>query len=96
MRWSPPSAAATPMREVARRFGVALATVQLWVARAGTSGWIASTGRTAPTAHAGRPTAPPHDLEDLVLTLRARAEGHQRPGRVRRRGHPPAPWRPAA
>ena len=25
----------TPMREVARRFGVALATVQLWVARAG-------------------------------------------------------------
>jgi hypothetical protein len=58
------------MREVARRFGVALATVQLWVARADGQ-------RLDRADFAGRPpgrrrpvnrSSP--DLEDLVLTLR--------------------------
>jgi hypothetical protein len=60
----------TPMREVARRFGVALATVQLWVARAGSQ-------RLDRVDWADRPDGPPRpanrssrDLEDLVLTLR--------------------------
>jgi hypothetical protein len=60
----------TPLREVARRFGVALATVQLWVARAGSR-------RLDRVDWADRPDGPPRpanrssqDLEDLVLTLR--------------------------
>ena len=60
----------TPMREVARRFGVALSTVQLWVARAGEQ-------RLDRVDWADRPDGPPRpanrssqELEDLVLTLR--------------------------
>ncbi len=60
----------TPMREVARRHGVALSTVQLWVARAGSR-------RLDRVDWADRPDGPPRptnrsaqDLEDLVLTLR--------------------------
>jgi transposase len=60
----------TPLREVARRFGVALATVQLWVARAGDR-------RLDRVDWADRPDGPhrpanrsPQALEDLVLTLR--------------------------
>lgn len=58
------------MREVARRFGVALATVQFWVARAG---WR----RLNRVDWADRPDGPrrpanrtPSELEDLVLSLR--------------------------
>jgi hypothetical protein len=58
------------LREVARRYKVALATVRLWVARAGDQ-------RLDRVDWADRPDGPPcpanrtpHDLEDLVLTLR--------------------------
>ena len=68
MRWSPPSAAGPPMREVARRFGVALSTVQRWVARAGEQ-------RLDRVDWADRPDGPrrpanrtARELEDLVLT----------------------------
>ena len=82
-----------PRREVARRFGVALATVQLWVARAGAAPRPRRLGRpprrAAPAgqplrAGAGGPRAdhPP------------RAEGDQRPGRVRRPRPSARPWRP--
>ncbi len=60
----------TPLRQIARRFGVALSTVQFWVARAGDQ-------RLDRVDWADRPDGPhqpanrsPHDLEDLVLTLR--------------------------
>ncbi|HMB05743.1 MAG TPA: hypothetical protein VKP69_18660, partial [Isosphaeraceae bacterium] len=60
----------TPLRQIARRFGVALSTVQFWVARAGDR-------RLDRVAWADRPDGPrqpanrsPHDLEDFVLTLR--------------------------
>jgi len=60
----------TPKREVARRFGVALATVQLWVARAGRQ-------RLDRVDWADRPDGPrqpanrsTRELEDLVLSLR--------------------------
>src|SRR3954468_7386132 len=60
-----------PLREVARRFGVALSTVQLWVARA-------EGRRIDRVDFSGRPPGrrqPANrsslDLEDLVLTLRA-------------------------
>jgi transposase-like protein len=60
----------TPMREVARRFGVALSTVQFWVARAGRR-------RLDRVDWADRPDGPrrpanrtPSELEDLVLSLR--------------------------
>src|SRR5829696_6539148 len=60
----------SPLRDVARRFGVALSTVQLWVARAGSR-------RLDRVDWADRPDGPPRpanrssqDLEDLVLTLR--------------------------
>jgi transposase len=60
----------TPLREVARRFGVSLATVQLWVARA-------SGGRLDRVDFSARPPGrrrpvnrSPQELEDLVLTLR--------------------------
>jgi hypothetical protein len=60
----------TPLRPIARRFGVALSTVQVWVARAGDR-------RLDRVDWADRPDGPrqpahrsPHDLEDLVLTLR--------------------------
>jgi hypothetical protein len=60
----------TPLRQIARRFGVALSTVQFWVARAGDR-------RLDRVDWADRPDGPrqpanrsPHDLEDLVLTLR--------------------------
>jgi transposase len=58
------------LREVARRFGVALATVRLWVARADGQrldrvDFVAKTpGRRRPINRA------PENLEDLVLTLR--------------------------
>jgi putative transposase len=59
------------MREVARRFGVALATVRLWVARAAGQ-------RLDRVGWADRPDGPrnpanrsPQDLEDLVIALRA-------------------------
>lgn len=59
-----------PMREVARRFRVALATVQLWVARAGDD-------RLDRVDWSDRPDGPPRpvnrstaDLEHLVLTTR--------------------------
>ena len=59
------------MREVARRFGVALATVRFWVARAGSQ-------RLDRVDWADRPAGPrspanrtPQELEDLVLSLRA-------------------------
>lgn len=60
----------TPMREVARRFRVALSTVQLWVARAGDRrldrvDWSDRTD--GPPRPANRSTA---ELEDLVLTTR--------------------------
>jgi putative transposase len=60
----------TPLREVARRFRVALATVQLWVARAGDRrldrvDW--SDRPDGPPRPANRSTA---ELEDLVLTIR--------------------------
>lgn len=61
----------TPMREVARRFGVALATVQFWRARAGRQ-------RLDRVDWADRPAGPrqpahrsARELEDLVLSLRA-------------------------
>src|SRR4051812_37742028 len=61
----------TPMREVARRFRVALSTVQFWVARAGRH-------RLDRVDWADRPDGPRQpanrsspELEDLVLTLRA-------------------------
>jgi hypothetical protein len=61
----------TAMREVARRFGVALSTVQLWVARAGRQ-------RLDRVDWADRPDGPrrpanrsPQEVEDLVLSLRA-------------------------
>ncbi|MBV8232974.1 MAG: hypothetical protein JO329_23595, partial [Planctomycetaceae bacterium] len=60
----------TPLRRVARRFRVALSTVQLWVARAGDR-------RLDRVDWADRPDGPrqpahrsPQDLEDLVLTRR--------------------------
>ncbi len=59
------------LREVARRYKVSLATVRLWVARAADQ-------RLDRVDWADRPDGPrcpanrtPHDLEDLVLTLRA-------------------------
>src|SRR4051812_20315867 len=59
-----------PMREVARRFRVALSTVQTWVARAGERrldrvDW--SDRPDGPPRPANRSTA---ELEDLVLTTR--------------------------
>src|SRR5437762_6291611 len=61
----------TPLREVARRFGVALATVQFWVARAGRQrldrvDW--ADRPDGPRRPANRSTS---ELEDLVLSLRA-------------------------
>jgi transposase-like protein len=60
----------TPMREVARRYGVALSTVQLWVARA-------ADRRLDRVDWSDRPDGPPRpvnrstaELEDLVLTTR--------------------------
>jgi transposase len=60
----------TPTREVAHRFGVALATVQFWVARAGRQ-------RLDRVDWADRPDGPrqpasrsSRELEDLVLSLR--------------------------
>ena len=60
----------TPMREVARRFGVAFSTVQFWVARAGRQ-------RLDRADWADRPDGPrrpanrsSRELEDLVLSLR--------------------------
>ena len=60
----------TPLREVARRFGAALSTVQLWVARAGSRrldrvDW--ADRLDGPSRPANRSS---QDLEDLVLTLR--------------------------
>jgi hypothetical protein len=59
------------MREVARRFGVALSTVQFWIARAGQQ-------RLDRVDWADRPDGPrqpanrsSRELEDLVVTLRA-------------------------
>jgi putative transposase len=59
-----------PMREVARRFGVALSTVQFWVARAGRQ-------RLDRVDWADRPDGPrqpanraSRELEDLVMSLR--------------------------
>src|SRR3954447_8727492 len=63
------------LREVARRFGVALATVRLWVARADGQrldrvDFVAKPpGRRRPINRA------PEDLEDLVLTLRRELKG---------------------
>jgi transposase-like protein len=63
------------LREVARRFGVALATVRLWVARAEGS----RLDRVDFAARApGRPrpvNRSPQELEDLVLTLRVELKG---------------------
>src|SRR4051795_6845630 len=60
----------TPMREVARRYGVALSTVQTWVARAGDR-------RLDRVDWSDRPDGPPRpvnrstaELEDLVLITR--------------------------
>jgi hypothetical protein len=60
----------TPLRQIARHCGVALSTVQFWVARAGDR-------RLDRVDWADRPDGPrqpanrsPRDLEDLVLTLR--------------------------
>lgn len=64
------------MREVARRFRVALATVQFWAARAGDR-------RLDRVDWADRPGGPrrpanrtPRDMEDLVLTTRAELKQH--------------------
>jgi transposase len=64
------------LREVARRFGVALATVRLWVARAEGS-------RLDRVDFAAKPPGRPRpvnrssqELEDLVLTLRAELKDH--------------------
>jgi transposase len=66
----------TPMREVARRFGVALSTVQFWAARAGRQ-------RLDRVDWADRPDGPrlpanrsARELEDRVLTLRAELKAH--------------------
>jgi transposase len=66
----------TPMREVARRFGVALSTVQFWVSRAGRQ-------RLDRVDWADRPDGPrlpanrsARELEDLVLTLRTELKAH--------------------
>ena len=48
----------TSLREVARRFGVALATVQLWVARAEGRRLDRVDWADRPPARAGRSTAP--------------------------------------
>jgi hypothetical protein len=90
----------TPLREVARRFGVALSTVQLWVARAGSQ-------RLDRVVWADRPDGPPRpanrsspDLEDLVLTLRRELKETSDLGEfgarairdaLKARGHQPVP-----
>jgi hypothetical protein len=70
----------TPLREVARRFGGVLSTVQLRVARAGSQ-------RPDRADWADRPDGPPRpahrssqDLEDLVLTLRREWKQTSDPG----------------
>jgi hypothetical protein len=60
----------TPLRQIARRFGVALATVQFWVARAGHRrldrvAWADRPGGSRQPANRS-----PHDLEDLGLSWR--------------------------
>jgi transposase len=70
----------TALREVARRFGVALATVRLWVARADGQrldrvDFVAKPpGRRRPVNRATE------DLEDLVLTLRRELKQSSDPG----------------
>jgi len=68
------------LREVARRFGVALATVRLWVARAEGS-------RLDRVDFAAKPPGRPRpvnrssqELEDLVLTLRVESKDRSDPG----------------
>src|SRR3954465_1963068 len=65
----------TPMREVARRYGVALSTVQTWVARAGDR-------RLDRVDWSDRPDGPQRpvnrstpELEDLVLITRRELKG---------------------
>jgi transposase len=60
----------TPMREVARRFGVALSTIQFWMARAGRQhldrvDWADRPDGPRQPANRSSP-----ELEDLVLSLR--------------------------
>ena len=60
----------TPLREVARRFGVALATVQLWVARAHRRRLDRVDFSAKPSGRRRPVNRSPQELEDLVLTLR--------------------------
>jgi transposase len=59
-----------PLREVARRFGVALATVRLWVARAGSERLDRVDFSARPPGRRQPVNRSSQDLEDLVLTLR--------------------------
>ena len=61
----------TPMREVARRYCVALATVQLWVVRAGGERLDRVDWSSRPSGCRRPVNQVPQELEDLVLTLRA-------------------------
>jgi transposase len=58
------------LREVARRFGVALATVRLWVARAGGQRLDRVDFSAKPPGRRRPINRASEDLEDLVLTLR--------------------------
>jgi hypothetical protein len=58
------------LREVARRFGVALATVRLWVARAGGQRLDRADFSARPPGRRQPVNRSSHDLEDLVLALR--------------------------
>jgi transposase len=66
----------TPLREVARRFGVALATVQLWVVRAEGRRLDRVDFSARPPGRRQPVNRSSQELEDLVLTLRVELKGH--------------------
>ena len=60
----------SPLRDVARHFGVALSTVQLWVARAGSQRLDRVDWADRPDGPARPANRSSQELEDLVLTTR--------------------------
>ncbi len=64
-----------PLREVARRFGVALSTVQLWMARAGSQRLDRVDWADRPDGPARPVNRSAQELEDLVLGLRRELKG---------------------
>ena len=64
-----------PRRDVARHFGVALSTVQLWVARAGSQRLDRVDWADRPDGPARPANRSSQELEDLVLTTRQRYPG---------------------